>query len=792
MPPPVLVDLQGAQSVDHRDRGIARYVVELALALEEAAPQRVSAYLLNPDLALPAGIEALVAAGKLHFVDEVAYPDDALLHLASTFELGIPLQRLLPPGARHGRLALVVTLFDLIPEANPEEYLQDPGLRRRYRARRELVRQADHVVAISRHSAGEAVRLLGIDPARVSTVELAPAPAFRPASSPAAAAESARAAVAGLERDYVLYTGGSDPRKNVEGLLAAWARLPAPLLERWQLVLACHLPPLRRHHFEVMADQLGFGRRFLVTGWVAEQTLVALNQGAGLFVFPSLAEGFGLPLAEALACATPSIGSDRSAVPELLDDEALFDATDPAAMAAAITRALTDEEHRRRLVRHAARPTRTWADVAADTLAVYDRLASAPPPMRRGPAGRARRGRLRLALATPLPPQGGGVADYSTRLLVELRELAEVDALVDGPPHERPAMERAQAPEGVAVHRLAALERLEGVGGPYDGVVYSIGNSEFHTGALAMLARRPGMVLAHDVRLTNLYRFAAWQHPEAAPGGFHATLQRMYAGQVPEHLGQEGDLDRDEAERWGVVMARDVIGHSRRFLATSAFAAELARLDARPADRHRIGVLPFSMGAVPLADPTPAERRPGPPVVVSFGMVNALKQGALLVEAFALADPAPGATLVFAGPASAGDAAAVHERARRLGIDARVQVTGELDEEEYRAWLGRAWVAVQLRAATNGESSGAVGDCLTAGIPTVVTAIGPNRAIPPAAAVAVPAGVEAGALAGVVGELLSDPDRRGRMGRGAREYAAAHSFRRAAEALYEVVSSSLG
>ncbi|MBW3555891.1 MAG: glycosyltransferase [Actinobacteria bacterium] len=763
---------------------------------------------MNPDLALPAGMEPLVAAGKLRFVDEVAYPDGAVLHLASAIELSIPLHRLVPPPARRARLRLVVTLFDLIPEAMPEQYLQDPGLRRRYRARLELVRQAEHVVAISRHSAGEAVRLLGLDPHRVSAVELAPAPAFRPPGSRDAALEVARGQVRGLERDYVLYTGGSDPRKNVEGLLEAWGRLPAPLLARWQLVLACHLPPLRRHHLEVMADQRGFGPRFLVTGWVSEDTLVALNQGAGLFVFPSLAEGYGLPVAEALACGTPAIGSNRTAVPELLPPEALFDATDPTATAAAITRALTDDGHRRRLLEHAARPPRTWAEVAAGTLAVYDGVGAEPhPPLASAgpgaPAGAARRGRgagpgrpgsdrLRLALATPLPPQGGGVADYSTRLLEELRELCEVDALVDGPPHERPAMERARAPEGVAVHRLASLERLEALGGPYDSVVYSIGNSEFHTGALAMLARRPGVVLAHDVRLTNLYRFAAWQHPEAAPGGFHATLQRMYGGRVPPELGGPGWIDNQEAERWGVLMARDVIGHSHRFLATSTFAAELARLDARAGDRDRIEVLPFSMGAVPVADPTPAGRRTGPPLVASFGMVNALKRGPLLVEAFALAADAVGAgdaQLVFAGPASPADAGAVHERARQLGVAGRVQVTGELDEDDYRDWLDRAWVAVQLRAVTNGESSGAIGDCLTAGVPTVITAIGPNRAVPGTAAVGLPAGAGAAELADVLVGLLSDPARRDSLGRGAREHAAAHSFARAAEALYEVVSS---
>jgi glycosyltransferase involved in cell wall biosynthesis len=105
---------------------------------------------------------------------------------------------------------------------------------------------------------------------------------------------------------------------------------------------------------------------------VPEATLVDLYRGADLFVFPSLAEGFGLPVAEALACGTPSIASDRTSLPELLPADALFDPGDAGAIAKAIERALTDKGHRDRLAAWAARPPRTWTDVARETLAAYD------------------------------------------------------------------------------------------------------------------------------------------------------------------------------------------------------------------------------------------------------------------------------------------------------------------------------------------------------------------------------------------------------------------------------------
>ena len=396
---------------------------------------------------------------------------------------------------------------------------------------------------------------------------------------------------------------------------------------------------------------------------------------------------------------------------------------------------------------------------------------------------------MRIGFATPLPPQPSGVADYSYRLLDELRGHAEVHALVDGPPHHRAEQRGAIAPPGVEVHPVTALGRVEAIEGPFDAVVYSLGNSEFHTGALAALRRRPGVVLAHDVRLTDLYGFGPHQHPGAVPGGFAAALQRIYSRRVPEDLGASGWLDAADADRWGVLLAREVVALSQRFLASSAFAAALARLDAAPADRDKVAVLPLALGvhaAHPPADPA----RPGPPVVATFGLVNALKQTTLVLEAFAaVAAARPDATLAVVGPCSEADRSALHTRVERLGLSARVVLTGRVDDEEYRRWLERATVAVQLRASTNGETSGAVGACLASAVPTVVTGLGPARDLPDEAVVKVAPGLEAAGLAASITGLLADDERRRALGRAAAAYAAGRSFARTAEALYELLAA---
>src|SRR5947208_453590 len=119
-----------------------------------------------------------------------------------------------------------------------------------------------------------------------------------------------------------------------------------------------------------------------LTGFVDDDVLLLLHQGSDLFVFPSLYEGYGLPVAEALACGAPVLAADASSLPEIVGSEALFDPTSPAPIAAAIERGLTDDGLRRRLLAAAGRAPTSWAEVAGATMAVYERVLSgdlAPP-----------------------------------------------------------------------------------------------------------------------------------------------------------------------------------------------------------------------------------------------------------------------------------------------------------------------------------------------------------------------------------------------------------------------------
>ena len=755
----------------HRERGVARYVLELARAVHQLQPDRVARFLLNPDLATPGSIEPLLATGKVAFSDGADLGDASVLHVMSPFELEVPLDRLWPAPASRRRLRLVVTVFDLIPELFADRYLADPGLRRRYRARLGLVRAADHVLAISRATADDVTARLGIGPERITVVGAGTAGQFTPPASREAAAGSATMLVPGLQRPFVLYTGGIEDRKNIERLLVAWSMLPERIRAGWQLAIVCDVKEPQRNHMAHRAAELGIGDRVFMTGYVTDAALVALYQGTELFVFPSLYEGYGLPVAEAMACGAPTIAARTSSLIELVADDALFDPYEPEAIAAAVTRGLTDLAHREALVAAATRPPSSWHGVAEATLGAYENV------IRRGPPRRGRR-RPRIAVASPMPPERSGIAPFSYRLVDELTSYCDVDVFVervDG---------CSEVPPGVEAFHVDRLERIAGARGGYDHIVYCLGNSEFHAGALAALRRGSGLVLAHDVRLTDLYALSA-RRPDAVPGGFHAALQRTYGGRVPPTLGSSGRLAAPEAARFGMLMAKEIVGLSERFFTFSDFAADLARLDADPVHAGRVERLPFAVyRAGPVRDRwevADGERR----VVASFGVVNEIKQTTKLVEAFAhVVAHEPLAHLAVVGPASELDERRVRTLTRDLGIEDHVEVTGEVGDEEYAGWLERATVAVQLRAASNGESSGAVGNCLSSGVPTVVTDIGAARGLPDGCVEKVSAAITPVDLAGRIQALLADGGRRRRLGLAGLAYADEHTFARLAEALY--------
>jgi alpha-1,3-rhamnosyl/mannosyltransferase len=227
---------------------------------------------------------------------------------------------------------------------------------------------ADRIIAVSRATKDDVVRHLAVDPERVAVVPLAVDASFRPL---AAADVDAALAPLGLVRGtYLLFLGTLEPRKNLPRLLDAAVRAGA---EVGPLVLA-GADGWGTDELRPRIAELARQGRVRPLGYVAETLRPFLLSGARVFVYPSLYEGFGLPPLEAMACGTPVITSNVSALPETVGDAALLiDPLDVDALAASIRRLWEDEALRRELRARGLARARdfSWERTARLTLEAY-------------------------------------------------------------------------------------------------------------------------------------------------------------------------------------------------------------------------------------------------------------------------------------------------------------------------------------------------------------------------------------------------------------------------------------
>lgn len=786
----VVCDLRAIQSPDYRGRGVGRWAYELSAALERVRPDLVGCYLLDPTWPPPGSVDELLASDKLHYSGteraEEAIRSARLFHSFSPFESTVALSRLRPEAVDQLGLAYTATLYDLIPARRPEEYLSDLGTKRDYMARLELLRSADGLLAISGAVAADATGLAGIDPARCHAVGTGVSRHFvAPASR--TAARSALAKATGIAGPYLFYPGGSDGRKNVEGLLRAFSELDPELKKSYQLVISGAFPPLTANHYRHLARLGEIEDALVLTGYVPDETLLLLYQGAELLVFPSLEEGYGLPVAEAIACGTPVAVSDRRPLSDLVPEVAArFDPEHTTSIAEVLGRLLRDDGLRQKSLEQAAGQVAGWDEVALRVGEVFESLLPRSRPRRRAHTPR-------LALVSPLPPMKSGVAHYSSRLAAALARLADetgsfsLDCFADG--LDRHPVDR-EALETSGVRDARTFRAVDAAVG-YERVLYVLGNSDCHAAALSSLRVRRGVVMTHDVRLSGLMTLSA-EMPGAVPGGLRGALERSY-GPLAAEVGRDGSIAPSDVERFGLLFLREVAPHAEKVLVNSASARRLAEIDLGPGLSGRLGVLPFALSQLEEEEEELLAKgraaREGRPLVASFGILDPSKRPELVVRALALLQQGGRQVdLAFVGQAGTAQRRAVEELAGELGIGPRLEVIDQASRQEYVSWLGRTSVAVQLRQRSYGESSATVSECLSAGLPTIVSDIGWMGELPSSVVSKVSADTAPQELARSIAELLDDSTHAAELGRRGRAYASEHTFEAVATALLAELS----
>ncbi len=236
------------------------------------------------------------------------------------------------------------------------------------------VRRADHVLADSQATKDDLIALYGTPPEKIDVLLSGVNPRFQPVQE-AGTLAAVRARYGLGDAPYLLAVSTVQPRKNYERLIRALAALPADL-SHIHLVIAGGRGWLQVPIYAAV-DELGLRDRVHFIGFAADEDLPALYSAACGFALPSLYEGFGLPVLEAMACGTPALTSNVSSLVEVAGDAALL--VDPLSVediCAALVRLLTDEPLRAALIERGFRQAAqfTWARAAAQLHALYRRL----------------------------------------------------------------------------------------------------------------------------------------------------------------------------------------------------------------------------------------------------------------------------------------------------------------------------------------------------------------------------------------------------------------------------------
>lgn len=742
----IVIDLQACQS-GSRHRGIGRYAMALTEGIIRLADKHEVILVLSG--LFPHTIEPL----KTHFKTQLPLenihvwyapaplnshqswqmnaakimreaflknlnPDIVLI--TSLFE-GFTDNAITSVGEFDAPIPTAIVLYDLIPMLYPEIYLSNPEAKAYYEQKISYLERADLILAIS-DSAKDEIKTaeLAISSEIITAISGAAEDYFKIINYSKEEQATLRSKYT-LNKDFLMYTGGIDPRKNIEGLIQSFAQLPPAILKQHQLAIVCAVNPSERQRLVALIKHVGLTTDdVIITGFVTDNDLVALYNLCKAFVFPSKHEGFGLPILEAMMCGAPVIGSNLSSIPEVMGfDDALFNPYDIDATTHKITQVLTDDEFRHALITHGAIQARqfSWDKTAQKALLAmehWQREKKSSLPTR--PISRPK-----LAFISPLPPEQSGIAHYSSMLIPALAQFYDIDVII------------AQAEvhdEWIAEHcSIHTVDWFLTHANMYQRVLYHFGNSTYHTHQFDLIKKIPGVIVLHDFYLSGILSHLemtenslVWSHALYNAHGYDALYARY---NLPNSNYLRNKYPCNKAP---IDASLGVIVHSNESL---RLAKQWLH---EPHAKHWFKIPHLRPLCTIEKSSARAQLRINQAdfVVCSFGFLSSTKLNLELLTAWhhSILFQRPNSLLIFVGEACEGYREDIQAFIQNHHLEERILITGWACDGLFENYLSAADIAVQLRTDSRGETSGAVLACLAAGLPTIVNAHGSMADLP--------------------------------------------------------------
>lgn len=620
------------------------------------------------------------------------------------------------------------TLYDLIPLIYKDHYLSDERTARSYHYQLENLRRFDLLLAISETTKRDAIDHLGIDPARIVNIYGGIAPIFDAPIDSVNANKRSRGRF-GLREKFILYTGGDDHRKNIEGLIKAYARLDAIVRETTSLVIVAKMSEVSlRNHTELLC-KLGLNAESVIfTGYVDDDVLVDLYQSCDCFIFPSFYEGLGLPVIEAMRCGAPVIGADTSSIREIIDmPEARFNPGVPDDIARIATRVLTDDDFNAALRNYGRNRSLafSWRSSALTALEAFDEALARKRERELQIAVENLLPRKRLALFSPVPPTKSGISDYTADFVPFLNRHFDIDLYI---------FEAACTDQKLcASTRIYNHEDFAAAAKLYDVIVYEVGNSAYHAHMLELMQRHPGVVVLHDGYLSNLLEYLG--NTKSNTWDFHRELLYSHGNAGRKRVFDfTASADQKLHPATTLPVTKRVIDSAIGMISHTPFNLELAKLHYPEGWRAPYRIIPQVVANDKLMLRNTVDEsqkqllknklgfKASTFVISTFGHIADTKRPDLILEAITNSDLLSKAdiALVFVGKLAEDPIAnKLASEIKRTKL-ANVKITGFVDQSRYNEYLCISDLAIQLRESSRGGTPKSVPDCLALGVPTII------------------------------------------------------------------------
>ena len=795
----IVLDLQACQT-ESRFRGMGRYSMSLAQAIAKNAGGHEIWLFLNdlfPD-AIPYirhSFEGLIPKERIfvfsahgpvaeidpqnewrtraaELVREYALsqikPD--IIHINSLFE-GYGDDAVTSIGAFDSTIPSTVTLYDLIPYVDPENSLPNEQIKKWYYRKIQSFIKANIFLAISEYSKKEAIDNLGIAQECIINISAAIDENFKPLKY-SEEQKSSMLSRYNIKKAFIMYSpGGFEERKNIKKLIESYSLLSNSIKKDYQLVITGKIHEETESNLLTHAKKFNINKSELIfTGYLENDDLITMYNLCKLFVCPSLHEGFGLPPLEAMACGAPTIGSNRTSIPEVIGrQDALFDPCSAKSISDKISEVLTNEGFFNSLKEHSLQQAKkfSWdksAKIAVDAFEMLNKSYKGAVSI--STSNSRALYRPRLAFLSPLPPEKSGISNYSKELLPELALYYDITIIVDQPKVEDILL-NANFPIHDVLWFEANIKKL-------DRILFQFGNSPFHKHMFSLLKKYSGVVVLHDFYLSSV---ANWMENSGyAPRFYTQSLYYSHGYNALIFLKENG-VDKT---KFNYPVNKEVLDNSIGVIVHSQYSIEKAK-------EYYVSSLDYKFSYIPqlrrLAKKTDYKdiidiRKmlgfdKDDFLICSFGFLDETKLNHRLLKSFLNSSLSKDKNchLIFVGENHGGDYGKnISEMIKNSGLEGNIKITGFVNENIYLQYLSICDIAVQLRNLTRGETSRAVLDVLAFGLPLIINAHGPMAEYPENILIKLPDEFDDDSLIKALEKLKDDPKLRNNLGHLARKH----------------------